>query len=49
MGAVLGQLGWHDRESLEVAITYARLTRARVDAERRMRIAAGRPRKGDLP
>ena len=48
MGAVPGQLEWHDRESLRTAILYARLTRARVDAQRRARIAAGRPRKGDL-
>jgi hypothetical protein len=48
MGAVPGQLEWHDRETLRAAILYARLTRARVDAERRARIAAGRPRKGDL-
>ena len=48
MGAVPGQLEWHDRETLRAAILYARVTRARVDAERRARIAAGRPRKGDL-
>lgn len=48
MGAVPGQLEWHDRESLRTAILYAQLTRARVDAQRRARIAAGRPRKGDL-
>lgn len=48
MGAVPCQLPWHDRETLEVAIAYARVTRARVDAERRGRIASGRPRKGDL-
>ena len=48
MGAVRGQLEWYDRESAETAITFARLTRARVDAERRLRIAQGRPRKGDL-
>ena len=48
MGAVPGQMPWHDRETLEVAIAYARVTRARVDAERRGRIASGRPRKGDL-
>jgi hypothetical protein len=49
MGAVPGQLEWHDRETLRTAILYARVTRARVDSERRARIAAGRPRKGDLP
>lgn len=49
MGAVPGQLEWHDREELRTAILYARVTRARVDSERRARIAAGRPRKGDLP
>ena len=49
MGAIPGQLEWHDRETLRTAILYARVTRARVDSERRARIAAGRPRKGDLP
>lgn len=48
MGAVPGQLEWHDRETLRTAILYARVTRARIDSERRARIAAGRPRKGDL-
>ena len=48
MGAVPGQLEWHDRESAEAAVAYARLTSARVDAERRLRIAEGRPRKGDV-
>ena len=48
MGAVPGQLEWHDRETLRTAVLYARVTRARVDSERRARIAAGRPRKGDL-
>jgi hypothetical protein len=48
MGAIPGQLEWHDRETLRTAILYARVTRARVDSERRARIAAGRPRKGDL-
>ncbi len=48
MGAVPGQMEWHDRETLRAAILYARVTRARVDAERRARIAAGRPRKGDV-
>ena len=48
MGAVPGQLEWHNRETLRTAIVYARVTRARVDAERRARIAAGRPRKGDI-
>lgn len=47
-GAVPGQLPWHDRETLRAAVAYARVTRARVDAERRGRIAAGRPRKGDI-
>lgn len=47
-GAVPGQLEWHDRETLRTAILYARVTRARVDSERRARIAAGKPRKGDL-
>jgi len=49
MGAVPGQLEWHDRETLRTAILYAMVTRARVDSERRARIAAGKPRKGDLP
>ena len=48
MGAAPGQMEWHDRETLRTAILYARVTRARVDSERRARIAAGRPRKGDL-
>ena len=48
MGAVPGQMEWHDRETLRTAILYARVTRARVDSERRARIAAGRPRKDDL-
>ena len=48
MGAVPGQLEWHDRETLRTAILYAKVTRARVDSERRARIAAGRPRKSDL-
>ena len=48
MGAIPGQLEWHDRETLRTAILYARVTRARVDSERRARIAAGRPRKSDL-
>lgn len=48
MGAVPGQMEWHDRETLRAAMLYARVTRARVDAERRARIAAGRPRKGDM-
>lgn len=49
MGAVPGQMEWHDRETLRTAVLYARVTRARVDSERRARIAAGKPRKGDLP
>ena len=48
MGAVPGQLEWYDRESAEAAVAYARLTRARVDTERRLRIAEGRPRRGDV-
>lgn len=48
MGAVPGQMEWHDRETLRTAILYARVTRARTDAARRARIAAGRPRKGDM-
>ena len=48
MGAVPGQLEWHDRETAEAAVAFARVTRARTDAERRLRIAQGRPRKGDL-
>ena len=48
IGAVPGQLEWHDRETLRTAILYARVTRARTDAARRARIAAGRPRKGDM-
>ena len=47
-GAVPGQMGWHDRETLRTAILYARVTRARTDAARRARIADGRPRKGDI-
>ena len=48
MGAVPGQMEWHDRETLRTAILYARVTRARVDSERRARIAAGKLRKDDL-
>ena len=48
-GAIPGQLEWHDRETLRTAILYARVTRARTESERRARIAAGRPRRGDLP
>ncbi len=48
IGAVPGQLEWHDRETLRAAVLYARVTRARVDAARRGRIAAGKPRKGDI-
>ena len=47
-GAVPGQMEWHDRETLRTAILYARVTRARVGSERRARIAAEKPRKGDL-
>ena len=47
-GAVPGQLPWHDRETLRTAMLYAKVTRARVDAERKARIAAGRPHKGDM-
>lgn len=48
MGAVPGQMEWHDRETLRTAMLYARVTRARTDAARKGRIAAGRPRKGDI-
>lgn len=48
MGAVPGQLEWHDRETLRTAMLYARVTRARVATERRARIASGRPRKDDV-
>ena len=48
MGAVPNQMEWHDRETLRTAMLYARITRARVDAARRGRIAAGLPRKGDI-
>lgn len=48
MGAVPNQMEWHDRETLRTAMLYARVTRARVDASRKGRIAAGRPRKGDI-
>lgn len=47
MGAVPSQMEWHDRETLQTAILYARVSRARVEAARKARIAAGRPRKGD--
>lgn len=46
-GAVRGQLEWHDRETLEVAILSARVTKARNDRLREARIAAGRPWKCD--
>ena len=48
MGAVPGGLEWHDRETLRTAVLYAWVTRARVESERRARIAAEKPRKGDL-
>ena len=48
MGAVPGQMEWHDRETLRTAILFAQVTRARVDIERRARIVAGRPRKDDI-
>lgn len=48
MGAVPGQLAWHDRETLRTAILYARVTRARQRAARDARRAAGRPWKQDM-
>jgi len=45
---LFAELERHDREGLRTAMLYARVTRARVDAERKARIAAGRPRKGDM-
>lgn len=42
-GAVPGGLEWHDRESLEAAITYARLVSRRRALERRLRAVEGRP------
>ena len=47
-GAVPGQLEWHDRETLRTAILFAQVTRARVDARRKARIASGRPWASDL-
>lgn len=46
-GAVRGQLEWHDRETLEVAVLSARVTKARSDRLREARIAAVRPWKCD--
>ena len=42
-GAVPGGLEWHDRETLEAAIAYARVTKARARAERKLRAIEGHP------
>jgi hypothetical protein len=42
-GAVPGQLPWHDRETLEAAIAYARVTKACARAERKLRAIEGHP------
>lgn len=42
-GAVKGQVPWHDRETLEVALTAARITRKRCELERRRRAVEGHP------
>ena len=47
-GAVRGQMPWHDRETLEVAIMSARVTHARNAKQREARLAAGRPWKCDM-
>ncbi len=46
-GAIPGQMPWYDRETLDIAILYARVSIARKDAERRHRKAIGRPWKQD--
>ena len=42
-GAVRGQMEWHDRETLEAAITYARITKRRGDLARERRALEGHP------
>lgn len=42
-GAVKGQVPWHDRETLEVALTAARITRKRRELELRRRAVEGHP------
>ena len=42
-GAVRGQLEWHDRETLETAITFARISLRRNELARQRRIAEGHP------
>lgn len=48
MGAVPGGLEYHDRETLETAILYARVTHARKRRQRDARVAAGRPWAQDI-
>jgi len=48
MGAVRGQLEWHDRETLEAAITYARITKRRGDLARERRALEGHPWAQDV-
>jgi len=46
-GAVRGQLEWHDRETLELAITSARITKRRRELERERRAIEGHPWASD--
>lgn len=46
-GAVRGQLEWHDRETLELAVTFARITLRRRELERERRRIEGRPWASD--
>lgn len=47
-GAVKGQVPWHDRETLEVAITSARITLRRRELARQRRALEGHPWAQDL-
>jgi len=47
-GAVRGQLEWHDRETLELAITSARITKRRGDLARERRALEGHPWAQDV-
>ena len=47
-GSVKGQVPWHDRETLEVAITSARISLKRRELERRRRALEGHPWAQDL-
>lgn len=47
-GAVKGQVPWHDRETLEVALTAARITKKRCELARMRRAVEGHPWAQDL-